>query len=239
MSLYEILFLVVILLSNIIQTITGFAGTVLAMPFSIRLVGEAVCKPILNLVAIVVCAYVVIMHFKDINWKEFLLMILFVGAGFGIGTALSYLPHDATLFLKIYGGVIMLVAVVFFFLNTDKVKIPDWILYLLLVFGGILHALYVSGGPLVIIFATYKIKDKHQFRATLSLMWIILNSIMFTEHLIQGQFTPQVWMLFGIGTLLSVISMVAGHFIVKKLNLPIFMKITYVLLFISGLSLMF
>ncbi|MBQ8142674.1 MAG: sulfite exporter TauE/SafE family protein [Bacilli bacterium] len=239
MSLGEIFFLLVILLSNIIQTITGFAGTVLAMPPSIRLVGEDVCKPVLNLVAIIVCAYVVIMHFKDINWKEFLWMILFVGVGFGIGTALSYLPHDSRIFLIIYGSVIMAIAVVFFFLNTDKVKIPDWILYILLVFGGILHALYVSGGPLVIIFATYKIKEKNQFRATLSMMWIILNSILFTEHMIQGRFTPQVWMLFGIGAGLSILSMFVGHLIAKKLNLKIFMKITYVLLFISGLSLLF
>ncbi len=239
MSLGEIFFLLVILLSNIIQTITGFAGTVLAMPPSIRLVGEDVCKPVLNLVAIIVCAYVVIMHFKDINWKEFLWMILFVGVGFGIGTALSYLPHDSRIFLIIYGSVIMAIAVVFFFLNTDKVKIPDWILYILLVFGGILHALYVSGGPLVIIFATYKIKEKNQFRATLSMMWIILNSILFTEHMIQGRFTPQVWMLFSIGAGLSILSMFVGHLIAKKLNLKIFMKITYVLLFISGLSLLF
>lgn len=239
MSLGEIFFLLVILLSNIIQTITGFAGTVLAMPPSIRLVGEDVCKPVLNLVAIIVCAYVVIMHFKDINWKEFLWMILFVGVGFGIGTALSYLPHDSRIFLIIYGSVIMAIAVVFFFLNTDKVKIPDWILYILLVFGGILHALYVSGGPLVIIFATYKIKEKNQFRATLSMMWIILNSILFTEHMIQGRFTPHVWMLFGIGAGLSILSMFVGHLIAKKLNLKIFMKITYVLLFISGLSLLF
>ena len=35
--LNEILFLVVIFLSNIIQCITGFAGTVLAMPFSVML----------------------------------------------------------------------------------------------------------------------------------------------------------------------------------------------------------
>lgn len=238
MSVSEILFLLVILLSNIIQTITGFAGTVLAMPFSIRLVGEEVCKPILNLVAILICAWVVIMHFKDINWKLFLWMILFVGVGFGIGTGLSFLPHDPSLFLKIYGGVIMAVAIVFFFLNTDKVKIPDWVLYILLVLGGILHALYVSGGPLVIIFATYKIKDKNQFRATLSMMWIILNSILFTEHLIQGEFTSEVWLLFGIGAGLSIVSVLVGHFIAKKLNLAVFMKITCVLLFISGLSLL-
>ena len=239
MTLSELLFLLIIFLSNIIQAITGFAGTVLAMPLSIRFVGEEVCKPILNLVAIFVCAYVVIFHFKDIDWKEFLFILLFVGIGFGLGTALSYIPHDPKIFLIIYGSFIMAIAVVFFFLNTDKIKIPDPILYILLILGGILHALYVSGGPLVIIFATYKIKDKNKFRATLSMLWIILNSILFTEHMIQERFTGHVWMLFGMGAALSIISIIIGHLIAKKLELKIFLKISYVLLFISGLSLLF
>ena len=44
----ELLFYIVILLANIIQGITGFAGTILAMPFSLILVGYDVAKPVLN-----------------------------------------------------------------------------------------------------------------------------------------------------------------------------------------------
>ena len=45
----EFLFYLVILLSNIIQGITGFAGTILAMPASLRLVGMGTAVPVLNL----------------------------------------------------------------------------------------------------------------------------------------------------------------------------------------------
>ena len=48
----NILFLIVVFLTNIIQCITGFAGTVLAMPFSIMLVGYDVAKPILNVLGL-------------------------------------------------------------------------------------------------------------------------------------------------------------------------------------------
>ncbi len=58
--LQKILFFIVILISNIVQCITGFAGTVLAMPFSILLVGYDVAKPILNIVAIAVSVIIVI-----------------------------------------------------------------------------------------------------------------------------------------------------------------------------------
>ena len=44
----NILFFVVVFLTNIIQCVTGFAGTVLAMPFSVLLVGYDTARPILN-----------------------------------------------------------------------------------------------------------------------------------------------------------------------------------------------
>ena len=45
----QFLFYIVILLANIIQGITGFAGTILAMPFSVRLVGMETAVPVLTL----------------------------------------------------------------------------------------------------------------------------------------------------------------------------------------------
>ncbi len=44
----KILFLLVVFFTNIIQGITGFAGTMLAMPPSVMLVGFDTAKPILN-----------------------------------------------------------------------------------------------------------------------------------------------------------------------------------------------
>lgn len=66
-ALTDFLFLLVILLTNIIQAITGFAGGTLAMPISITLVGYEVCKPIINLVGIVASIGVVILNYKNIK----------------------------------------------------------------------------------------------------------------------------------------------------------------------------
>jgi hypothetical protein len=46
-------------------------------------------------------------------------------------------------------------------------------------------------------------------------------------------------MLFGIGMALSIGSIVLGKLIVNKISLPIFMKITYALLLVSGIMLLF
>lgn len=48
----EIIFLFVLFVANVIQAITGFAGTVLAMPPSIYLLGMDNAKVVLNVMAL-------------------------------------------------------------------------------------------------------------------------------------------------------------------------------------------
>ena len=235
--LYDILFILIIFISNIIQTITGFAGTVLAMPLSLKLEGADTAKPVLNLVAMVVCVYIVVTHIKDIDWKHFLIILLSVGAGFGAGFAIELIPMDTKILLYIYASLVIVIAIAFFFIDFEKINLPKWLMIIFLFLGGIMHKLYVSGGPFVVIYALHELKDKNKFRATLSLLWIILNSMLFTTHMINGLFTSHVWILFGIGAGATILSLVIGSFIAPKLSKKVFMKITCVLLLISGVTL--
>lgn len=234
----NILFILIIFVSNIIQTITGFAGTVLAMPLSLKLVGEDVAKPVLNLVALFVSVYIVIRHIKDIDWKHFLIILVSVGAGFGTGYAVELIPINHKILLYVYGALVILISIAFFFIDFEKVNLPKWLMIIFLFLGGIMHKLYVSGGPFVVIYGIHELKDKNKFRATLSLLWVILNSMMFTTQCIQGMFNQNVWILFGIGAGVTVISLIIGSLIAPKLSKNLFMKITCVLLLISGVTLL-
>ncbi len=233
----DALFIIIIFLSNIIQTITGFAGTVLAMPLSMKLEGSATAKPVLNLVALLVCVYIVLRHLKDIDWKHFLIILISVGAGFGVGYAVDLIPMEGKILLYIYGGIVILMSILFFFIDFEKVNLPKWLMIVFLFLGGIMHKLYVSGGPFVVIYGLHELKDKNKFRATLSLLWIILNSMLFATQLINGSFSEHVWILFGIGAGVTILSLVIGSFIAPKLSKNVFMKVTCVLLLISGVTL--
>ncbi len=233
----DILFILIIFISNIIQTITGFAGTVLAMPLSLKLEGANTAKPVLNLVAMVVCVYIVAAHFKDIDWKHFLIILLSVGAGFGTGFAIELIPMDTKILLYVYASLVIVIAVAFFFVDFEKVNLPKWLMIIFLFLGGIMHKLYVSGGPFVVIYALHELKDKSKFRSTLSLLWIILNSMLFATEMMDGLFTAHVWMLLGFGAGATILSLVIGSFVVPKLSKNVFMKITCVLLLLSGVTL--
>ncbi len=239
MTILEILFLIVVFISNIVQGITGFAGTVIAMPFSINLVGISVARPILNLVAIVISLLVVIFNFKSINFKKLLLLILFVGVGFGLGYLIHFLKFNGETLLTVYGIIIVIIALIYLFIGVDPNKIPKWIYPIILVLAGIMHFLFVSGGPLVVIFAMSVIKDKNEFRATLSTMWVVLNSIILGTNIIEGSFTPHILLLPGIAVVTSLLSLIIAKLLLKKINTEVFMKIAYILLLISGLVAIF
>ena len=235
--LLELFFGIIVFLANIVQAITGFAGTALAMPPSIQLLGRDFVRPILNAIAIPLCLFIAIRHYKDIDWKNALSTVLFTGVGLVVGMLLE--PYvQGKVFLYIYGGIVCLVAIYYFFAK-ETIHIPFWVCIILMFAAGIIHAIFVSGGPLLIIAARSQMKEKAKFRATLSFVWIILNSVLLTQDLVQQRFTSEMgWMLLILLPTVA-LSYLIGHFIFKKLQDRHFMKAASVLLFVSGVTLFF
>ena len=93
----EILFYAVIFIANVIQGITGFAGTVIAMPFSIRLVGLNTASAVLNVLGLLAGVYVLVQHHRYVRWKELGRILLFMGpalfAGIALKRVLSFDPR--------------------------------------------------------------------------------------------------------------------------------------------------
>ncbi len=87
---YPIFFLI-IFLTNIIQGITGFAGTILAMPPGLMLVGYETAKPILNVLGLLSGVYVWITNGKQADKKELKKVVLVMAAGMAAGFGLKAL----------------------------------------------------------------------------------------------------------------------------------------------------
>lgn len=64
------LFILLVFSFNLIQTIGAFAGTMLAMPFAILLLGPEQARLILTAVGILSCIYPVLSCRSFIDWKE-------------------------------------------------------------------------------------------------------------------------------------------------------------------------
>lgn len=237
LNLKEVLFLVIVVIANTIEGITGFAGTMLAMPLSMILIGVGEAKSILNIVAIIASSTICYSTYKDINKKELVKIVTFMLIGMVGGIYLfSVIPVSGL--AKMYGVLILLVA--FKGLAVKKqISLPQSALVLILLVAGLIHGMFLSGGALLVIYAVAILKDKSTIRATLAPVWIILNLFMLAQDFYFGNITGQVLKL-SLFTVIPVLLAIAlGHYLHEKMEQEFFVKLTYVLLIISGLTLVF
>lgn len=238
----KIIFLIIIFLSNIIQCITGFAGTVLAMPFSVMSVGYDVAKPILNVLGIAASVYIVAKDRKYVCKKEFIKITLVMLVGIAASSLLGRLVGaQAGLLYKILGIVVIVFSVInayrFYTKKEDK-KYPAVISALLLIVSGIVHGMFVCGGPLLVTYLGGVIKDKREFRATVSSVWIVLNTIIMLGDITSGYFNVDLLIILAVSLLVLVLALVVGNIIYKKMSRNVFLQLTYALMLISGISLL-
>ena len=231
-----ILFLIVILIANTIQVLTGFAGNMLAMPFSIRLIGVNEAKTVLNVFTLVACVYIWLKNRAYINKKVFTKIIIFMVIGMLLGIWLFEIIPINTL-LTVYAILIILIALYKMF-SKREVSVPDFFMVFVILIAGIIHGMFVSGGALLVIYAVSVLKDKKEFRATLAPVWVILAIILMFTHAKSGFYTPNTITLIGFSMIPLVISIWLGNKLFDKINQAMFLKVTYVLLLISGLSLL-
>lgn len=268
-----IVFYIVILLTNIVQGITGFAGTILAMPPSLMLVGYDVAKPVLNVLGLFSGIYVFCGKRNYVDWREVRKIILVMAVGMLAGFAITslFVGKEKVLY-KILGGFVLFLSIegigkLFVkkketrtkntnqkisnqeisnqrILNQDisnqenlNKKIDSIIAYGILALAGIVHGMFVCGGPLLIGYLSKQIKEKESFRATISTVWIALNAFILANDIRSGFWNLELVKI----QLITIPFLLGGMFIgsrlCERMSQQFFLILTYVLLFVSGCSL--
>lgn len=232
----NIIFFIVQFLSNTIQTITGFAGTLLAMPPSILLIGMDNARVVLNATAWISGLLIAVQNYKSINYKELFKMIGFMFAGMILGMYL-YDRIPGQQLLTIYGILVILIGVKNLVMRKERTY-SKWVLTIVLLAAGIIHGMFVSGGALLVIYACQTLKDKNEFRATVAPIWVVLNTFMMAGYCSKGQVTPYCIMMILVTILPLLLALWVGNRLQKKINQKTFLYLTYVLLIISGVSIL-
>lgn len=236
MNIKELIFILVVFLANIIEGITGFAGTLLAMPLSMQLIGIQDAKPVLNVVAIIVSLVIAVRYYRDINKKEVLkisfLMIIGMVAGLYM---FSILPVKN---LSVIYGILIIVVAIRGLSTKKQNDFPKGILILIVIGAGIIHGMFLSGGSLLVLYAVTVLKDKSMIRATLAPVWIILNSIILVQDITIGVFTSETLRLTAYCIIPLILALFIGSALHKIMRQSPFVKLTYILLIVSGLTLL-
>ena len=228
---------VVVLLTHFLEGITGFGCTVLALPFAIMLVGTRQAVPVLLVLALLLAVYIVWIDRKHIVWREFFKIVLLVGIGlpFGIFT-FGYVDERVLRWiLGVFMVVVALRGLLSFVVNLNESRLPKWGHSLLLVIGGFIHGVFSSGGPMVVIYARKALPGKSHFRATISLLWLSLNSIMLAQGVIFGRMTPEIWRIIGVCLPFLALGAWAGNLAHRHIKDHYFSQIVYGVLLVAGL----
>ena len=234
-NIKDILVLIILFAANLLQAITGFAGTLISMPSVLKLIGAGEAKALLNAIAQISSLMIVCTGFKYINWKEFFKIFGCMVCGMVVGIWI-YNRFPLNQLLIFYGVMIMIIALKKMFNKEKKEKtIPIWAGILILLAAGIIHGMFVSGGALLVIYAAAVLKDKQEFRATVALIWVTTGCYITGTQVVTGNFNSHVIWLLLIGIIPVFAGTVIGTKLVKIIPQEIFMKLTYILLLLSGI----
>ncbi len=181
-TLHFILAILAILLTHWVGAIAVYGSTLLALPLLVWLVDLETARTVLILVGSIQAVQVLAFTWRDIDWPQFGRMVLWAGCGLPIGMlALQWLPETPLLFAL---GLVLVVAGVSRLLPRQDGQLrrcPPLLLRLLLFVGGIIHGAFAAGGATVVVYAQQELPAKPGFRATLSLFWVAVNSVLVVE----------------------------------------------------------
>lgn len=232
----NILFLIILFTANVIQAITGFAGTLLAMPLSMMLIGVHEAKAILNIMAVLSCLILASKSRKHIQPKILLNIIAWMAVGMVFG--IWIFEHlSLNILLPFYAIMIILIALKKLLIKNE-IKMSKWMLNGVLLAAGIIHGMFVAGGALLVVYASTVLKNKENFRATVAAVWVVLNTGLMISDFVQGYMTPGVIKMAGISILPLLLAIYVGNKIHERIDQKVFMKITYALLLASGISIL-
>ena len=135
--------------------------------------------------------------------------------------------------LIIYGIIIIVIAGKNLLFHKEH-KLPQAFLIAILIIAGIIHGMFVSGGALLVVYATQVLKDKEEFRAP---VWIVLNSILLVSQIQAHAFNYDNIKLILLSIIPLIVATWIGKKLLKRVSQKVFLNLTYILLIISGISL--
>jgi hypothetical protein len=229
----------------------GFGGTVLSLPILVILIPDmditGVLVPVLALGNIVCCIGIVYAGRKEIVWREYGVIVAYMAIGLPFGFWAAGVANEVV--LRLILGVFVLAVAVGNLLSMAAARIEDADrpetrlerIYLrgLVVIAGIIHGMFTTGGPPLVIYAARALKSKGLFRVTLALVWVTLNVTVVSGWIVAGRILPTAYPLAAITVPFIIVAVYIGDHFHHRMPEHLFRRAAYVLLLVSGGSLIY
>lgn len=154
-----------IFLGFFIQTIIGFAGSLVALPILLLAVSLPDAIAYISLFYFLSSLYLVKKEWVNIDKK--LIVKIAITSSIGIAVGIWALNYGQPLLLKKVLGVFLLIYVIYSFYDVKKFKSSSLLEYVFGFLGGFFSGLFSTGGPLFVIMVKNATVDMKTFRATM------------------------------------------------------------------------
>ena len=219
-----------------VQTITGFAGALIALPFLLLVMPLSDAIAYLSIFYFISTPFHVYKEWKYIDKP--LLKKIAISSFIGLIAGIVVLMYGKPMILKKALGVF----IILFVLNSLRIKkellLISKMKYVFGFLGGFFSGVFSSGGPLYVVVVKNETSDVKTFRATmfgiLGLVTMIRIPVLIFEGILTvGKLYNSLYVL-----PFFILALFLGNKVYLKLNEVLFKKIMLALLFISGIILL-
>ncbi len=223
----------IIAISALIQGVTSFGFSLVALPLLAFVMPFDQVVPLLVLFSLVLNAIMLSKLYRFVNIKLILMLILGGALGIPIGIYLLKVASP-TLLKQMAGGIIVLVASVLISGKRLMLSKPEKYYGPLGLVAGVLQGALSLSGPPIVLFLSNQEVDKMTFRANLTAFFTAMNVISLPGFVISGVVSGPVVKLALTTLPMMVIGLILGMYLVQFLNEVWFKKASLTLMILSG-----
>ena len=224
-----------VFLAFLVEAAAGFGSTVVALTLGALMFSLDELLAWLLPVNMVLSAYLVFSGRKHVDWRfVFVRVMPAMGAGLLVGMAFATRASQAEWLKVVFGVFVMVIAV--WQLRTPRtanaLSTPARVGALFS--AGVIHGVFATGGPLAVFVSSRELPDKATFRATLSLLWLLLNALVLPRLVLEGTLTMSTLRMSAVLVIPLVLGIGAGEWLHRRLDEARFHKAVSVLLIVAG-----
>jgi uncharacterized membrane protein YfcA len=181
----------IIVCAQLVETVTGFGATVISLAFGAHLVPLESLVVTLVIIGCLQSLWLVFRGWRHIRWALLARTVLPASApGLALGAYL-FASLGTPVLKLLLGGFIILVSTVelgrLLRRGENPRALPTPLAWGVVFAGGFFHGMFATGGPLMVYFFSRTVHDKQAFRATLSVLWLLLNTVLLVSYAWTGR----------------------------------------------------
>lgn len=226
-----------IFLGYFVQTIVGFAASLIAFPILLHIYNIQEASAIMGILYVLFSIVLVVKNWKEIDKN----IIKEVTPGLIVGMVIGVylLKFGNPIVLKKALGIFIVAFVMYKFWDASEIRLFRRAGIFFGLMSGIFGGLFSAGGPALAVYIHNKTNRKNIIRATIIGCLGVTNFARIPLFVYSGLFTSQLVKMSIIALPSFLLALFIGQMLYNRINEKLFRNIFLVILLLSGISLIF